>query len=323
MNLPLFYNPATACFAAFRLALCWRGGKIENYDSCLKLTILIRLFYCPGMKKISTNTQGFSARIFHVEVAGCRLRAKSIVPPATARTKEKPVLVFLHEGLGCIELWRDFPEAVCASTDCAGLVYDRKGYGGSEPYGGPWPQDYLTMESSTYLPGLLKACNINNAILIGHSDGGTIALITAATYGDMISGVITEAAHVFVEDITIKGIRKAVKAFETTSLKAKLARYHQENTETIFHRWADRWLSAEFYDWNIEEYLPRITCPLLVLQGEEDEYGSAAQVTGIVSQVSGPAQSRLIPNCGHVPHFQAQNTVLAEIMRFINALIRS
>jgi len=275
------------------------------------------------MKKIATNTQGFSSRIFHVEVAGCRLRAKSIEPPATAQAKDKPVLVFLHEGLGCIELWRDFPETVCVSTGCRGLVYDRKGYGGSDVYKDPWPQDYLTIESSTYLPGLLKACNINNAILIGHSDGGTIALLTAAMYGEQIHSVITEAAHVFVEDITIEGIRQAVKAFETTSLKAKLTRYHQENTETIFHRWADRWLSAEFYSWNIEEYLPKVTCPLLVLQGEDDEYGTAAQVEGIVSQVSGAVQSRLIPNCGHVPHFQAQDTVLAEMTRFIKALIRS
>lgn len=274
------------------------------------------------MKNIAPNKQSLSSRIFHVEVDGCRLRAKSIKPPATAQAKEKPVLVFLHEGLGCIEIWRDFPEAVCASTDSAGLVYDRKGYGGSDAYKGPWRQDYLTIESSTYLPGFLEACNIKNAVLIGHSDGGTIALLAAALNSEPIRGVITEAAHIFVEDITAEGIRQAVKAFETTSLKDKLARYHGENTETIFHRWADRWLSAEFYRWNIEEYLPRITCPLLVLQGVDDEYGTAAQVEGIVAQVSGPVQSRLIPHCGHVPHFQAQETVLAEITRFINALVR-
>jgi pimeloyl-ACP methyl ester carboxylesterase len=273
------------------------------------------------MQKIATNTKGFSSRIFHVEVAGCRLRAKSIEPPATDQAKEKPVLVFLHEGLGCIELWRDFPEAVCVSTSCTGLVYDRKGYGGSDAYGGPWPQDYLTIESSIYLPGLLEACDISNAVLIGHSDGGSIALIAAATYHHLICGVITEAAHVFVEDITIEGIRKAVRAFETTSLKDKLARYHRENTETVFNRWVERWLSAEFYNWNIERYLPRITCPLLVIQGEDDEYGTAAQVEGIVSQVSGPVQSRLIPDCGHVPHFQAPDAVLAEMTRFINALV--
>ncbi len=270
-----------------------------------------------------THTQGLSSRIFHVEVAGCRLRAKSINPATAGQAKKETVLVFLHEGLGCIELWRDFPEAVCASTGCTGLVYDRKGYGGSDSYGGPWPQDYLVIESSTYLPGVLKACHIDNAILIGHSDGGTIALITAATHGNMIHGVITEAAHIFVEDLTIEGIRKAVNAFETTSLKDKLARYHRENTEAIFHRWADRWLSAEFYNWNIEEYLPRITCPLLVLQGEDDEYGSADQVIGIVSQVSGPAQNQLIPNCGHVPHFQARETVLAAMTRFVKTLIHS
>jgi len=280
----------------------------------------MELFYLMDMKKTAVNTQSLSARIFHVKVAGCRLRAKSIDLPAAARAKDKPVLVFLHEGLGCIELWRDFPETVCASTGCAGLVYDRKGYGGSDAYGGPWPQDYLTTESSTYLPGLLKACNINNAVLIGHSDGGTIALLAAAVHGQGICGIITEAAHIFVEDVTLAGIRRAVEAFETTSLQDKLARYHRENTQTVFSRWADRWLSAEFYDWNIEEYLPRITCPLLVLQGADDEYGTAGQVAGIAAQVSGPVQTRLIHACGHVPHFQARDAVLAEMTSFINTL---
>lgn len=275
------------------------------------------------MGKNITNTKGITSHIFHVETAGCRLRVKGIKPSISIPDKEKPVLVFLHEGLGCIELWRDFPETVCLSTGCAGIVYDRKGYGGSDVYKEPWPQNYLSIESTIYLPGLLAACNIDNAILIGHSDGGTIALLTAAISGEHIRGVITEAAHIFVEDLTIDGIRKAVEAFTTANLKDKLARYHQENTETVFHRWADRWLSPKFYNWNIEEYLPRITCPLLVIQGENDEYGTAAQVERIVSQVSGPVKSLRIPNCGHAPHFQAQETVLAEITAFINTLMHS
>jgi len=131
-------------------------------------------------------SKDISHRIFHAQVAGCRLRVKRIEPSVPGQSLQKPTLVFLHEGLGCIELWRDFPEAVCAATGCAGLVYDRKGYGGSDPYGGPWPLDYLRKESKVYLPGLLRNCDLEHAVLIGHSDGGTISLLprraTAAGY---------------------------------------------------------------------------------------------------------------------------------------------
>jgi pimeloyl-ACP methyl ester carboxylesterase len=279
------------------------------------------LFYLLGMQQTLTNAESIPSRIFHIEAAGCRFRVKSIEPAGMEPAKEKPTLVFLHEGLGCIELWRDFPQAVCESTGCDGLVYDRKGYGGSDTYGGPWPTDYLTIESQAYLPALLEACNIKDAVLIGHSDGGTIALLAASFCGERIRGLITEAAHIFVEDITLEGIRRAVQSFETTDLKDRLARYHHENTDTTFHRWANRWLSLEFYDWNIEEYLAKITCPLLVLQGEDDEYGTAAQVQRIVSGVSGPVEARLIPRCGHVPHFQSRGTVLSEMTNFIKSLI--
>jgi len=273
------------------------------------------------MKPYSTEKKSVSIRTFHVRAAGNLLRVQSIMPHNTEPVKNQPTLVFLHEGLGCIELWRDFPETLCTSTGCAGLVYERKGYGGSEKFSGPWPLDYLQEEALTCLPPLLEACRVDDAILVGHSDGGTIALITASTNSDLVRGVITEAAHIFVEDITIAGIRNAVKDFETTNLKDKLARYHKENTETIFLRWADRWLSPEFYNWNIEEYLPKITCPILVLQGEDDEYGTPAQVEGIASLVSGPVDVKLIPDCGHAPHSQAKDAVLAEMTRFIKMLI--
>lgn len=280
-------------------------------------------FVCPTPFALTKNLKGNNnifSRTFHVQTAGCQLRVKRIEPEHGTLLKHRPTLVFLHEGLGCIEIWRDFPETLCESIDCSGLVYDRRGYGGSEMFEGPWPVDYLEMESLIYLPDLLKECNIDNAILVGHSDGGTIALITAASHSNLISGIITEAAHIFVEQITIDGIRSAVKAFETTSLKEKFARYHKKNTETIFYRWADRWLSPEFQNWNIQDILPKITCPALILQGKDDEYGTAAQVMGIADRVSGPVDVKLIPNCGHAPHFQAKNTVLSEMTRFIEGL---
>ncbi len=261
-----------------------------------------------------------SSRTFHVEAADCQLRVKRIEPDPATRFKDRPTLVFLHEGLGCIEIWRDFPETLCESVGCSGLVYDRKGYGGSEMFEGPWPIDYLEMESLTYLPALLKACNINDAVLVGHSDGGTIALITAAFHSNLVSGIITEAAHIFVEPITIEGIRSTVESFETTSLKERFARYHKDHTETIFYRWANRWLSLEFSNWNIQKDLSKIICPILVLQGEDDGYGTPAQVEGIAAQVSGPVHVKLIPDCGHTPHFQAKDTVLSEMKQFIEGL---
>lgn len=276
---------------------------------------------CPYVTLYMNQTStDISQRIFHTQVAGCRLRVKRIEPVVPGKSLQKPTLVFLHEGLGCIELWRDFPEVVCAATACNGLVYDRKGYGGSDPYDGPWPFDYLFKESEVYLPGLLKNFDLEHAVLFGHSDGGTIALLSAATNSSRVRGVITEAAHIFVELSTLAGIRDAVKAYEAGDLKARLARYHGENTETVFRRWADRWLSPDFFDWNIEPHLPKVTCPLLALQGENDEFGTARQLQGIATGVSGPVEAKLLPECGHVPHVQARSVVLNEMIRFINSL---
>lgn len=261
-----------------------------------------------------------SSRTFHVQTAGCRLRVKRIEPEPGTLVKDRPTLVFLHEGLGCIEIWKDFPETICGTLGCSGLVYDRRGYGGSEIFEGPWPVDYLEIESSKYLPALLKECDIDHAVLIGHSDGGTIALITAAFHSNSIRGIITEAAHIFVEQITIESIRRTVEAFETTSLREKLVRYHKKQTETIFYRWANRWLSPEFYGWNIQKDLSKITCPVLVLQGKDDVYGTFSQVKGIADKVSGPVRVKLIPDCGHTPHFEAKDIVLSEMKRFIEGL---
>lgn len=272
------------------------------------------------MKKNLKEKKNIFSRTFHVQAAGCQLRVKRIEPESGTHLKDRSTLVFLHEGLGCIEIWRDFPETLCESLGYSGLVYDRRGYGGSEMFEGPWPVNYLEMESLIYLPAVLKKCNIDNSVLIGHSDGGTIALIAAASHSNLVSGVITEAAHIFVEQITIEGIRSAVEAFETTSLKKKFARYHKEHTETIFYRWAKRWLSPEFQNWNIQDILPKINCPALILQGIDDEYGTTAQVMGIAGRVSGPVDVKLIPDCGHIPHFQAKDTVLSEMTRFIEGL---
>jgi pimeloyl-ACP methyl ester carboxylesterase len=256
---------------------------------------------------------------FSIYAAEHRLTAEFIRP----RTKRdnRPVLVFLHEGLGSIGQWRDFPEKICARTGCPALVYDRWGYGGSDPLTEPRKPDYLHDEALQSLPEVLNQCAIDKPILIGHSDGGSIAIIYAGTYPPKVSGIITEAAHVFVEDVTVEGIKRAVEVYENTDLKKRLAKFHDNNTELMFRGWADIWLSKGFRNWNIEEYLPHITCPLLAIQGKDDEYGTPAQVGAIVGKVTGPARASIIDNCGHIPHIQAMEKVFSEMASFISEIV--
>jgi pimeloyl-ACP methyl ester carboxylesterase len=264
---------------------------------------------------LSTTKERFS-----IQAAKHRLSAELIRP--RAETGSRPVLVFLHEGLGSIGQWRDFPEEICATTGCPALVYDRWGYGGSDPLTQPRRPDYLHDEALLSLPEVLNQCAIHKPILIGHSDGGSIAIIYAGTYHQKVTGVITEAAHVFVEDVTVEGIRSAVEVYESTDLKKRLAKFHGNNTELMFRGWADIWLSPEFRNWNIEKCLPHITCPLLAIQGKDDEYGTPAQVEAIVGKATGPARASMIDNCGHIPHMQATERVFAEMVNFISDLVK-
>ena len=257
---------------------------------------------------------------FHLYAAGHRLSALFLTPGETPA--DSPVLVFLHEGLGSIGQWRDFPDAVCAATGCPALIYDRWGYGGSDPLTAPRKPHYLHDEALISLPEILKQCGIERPIFIGHSDGGSIALIYTGTYPERVLGIITEAAHVFVEDVTVEGIRRAVEVYERTDLKTRLAKFHGSNTDSMFHGWADTWLSPDFRNWNIEEYLPAITCPVLASQGKEDEYGTPAQIAAIAGKVSGPATACMIENCGHIPHIQAREKVLAKMVSFIRSLMK-
>ena len=234
--------------------------------------------------------------------------------------EDRPTLVFLHDSLGCIELWRDFPQQLGKATHHNVLVYDRQGYRKSNPFGTEERKnDYLEVEADT-LNLLLEKCDIHHAILFGHSDGGSIALIAAAKYPENIKGIITEGAHIFVEEITLQGIREAVKAYHTTNLNEKLAKYHGDKTEAVFWAWANTWLADEFARWNIEHFLPQIQCPVLVIQGGKDEFGSLAQVNGIVEQVSGKAERFIIPSIGHTPHKEAKEVVLEKTVEFIHQI---
>ncbi len=258
-------------------------------------------------------------QIFIVDAKDFRVRVKQI--SAEPGSRNFPPLVFLHEGLGSLEMWRNFPETLCASLQMQGLVYERRGYGKSDMLPeGPWPVDYLVTESQKYLPAVLDAWGIGECILIGHSDGGSIALIAAALMKDRIKAIITEAAHIYNEEITSAGIREVVKMYETGNLREKLRRYHGKHTDAVFYRWADTWLSEEFVTWNIERFLPDIQCPFLLIQGKNDEYATVKHAEDIARQVSGPVNLQIIPQCGHVPHFQAREKVLELMKGFIESL---
>lgn len=253
---------------------------------------------------------------FDLYAAGHRLHAERLIPPHSAAG---PTLVFLHEGLGSITQWRDFPAKLCARTGLPGLMYDRWGYGRSDPLTGPRPDDYLEREAQDSLPEVLAACGITTPpILFGHSDGASIALLFAAAYPDRTRAVVSEAAHVSVEEVCLAGIRRACVAYERGKLRQQLHRHHGDNTDLMFRGWGDTWLRPERRDWNMETELRRISCPALIIQGADDEYGTRAQVDAIAAGVSGPAEILWLPGCTHVPHQQMREPVLTAVADFIS-----
>lgn len=255
---------------------------------------------------------------FELQAAGHRLYAERLRP---ANAADEPTLVFLHEGLGSIGQWRDFPAKLCTLTRLPGLVYERWGYGQSESLiDSPRPLDYLEQEACQSLPEVLAACGITQPpILFGHSDGASIVLLFAAAYPQQVRAVISEAGHVFVEDVCLEGIQAARSAFydEQDRLRRGLQRYHGANTDLMFRGWCETWLWPERRDWNMEAQLSRITCPTLIIQGADDEYATRAQVDAIAVGVSGLREILWLPSCGHVPHQQAQAATLAATVRFI------
>ena len=234
---------------------------------------------------------------------------------------DKPYLVFLHEGLGCIEMWKQFPENLCRQTGCPGLLYDRQGYGQSSPLTNDRDIDYVHQYAQTELSFLLDTIlNDRSCILVGHSDGGSIALIYGAAYRPRLKAIVTIAAHVFVEKKTAEGIQLAYNKYLKQGAPG-LIKYHGNKTDAIFRDWAEVWLSDWFRSWNLETLLPKIRCPVLAVQGADDEYGTAKQVESIVSCVTGPAEPLIIENCGHVPHLKCEDTVLAAANFFIDRYV--
>jgi len=251
-----------------------------------------------------------------LQVVGHRLEYEVIrAPGADTGTENRPVLVFLHEGLGSLAMWKAFPRAVVDATGCDALVYSRYGHGKSARLAEPRAADYMHREALEALPELLAALGIARPVLIGHSDGASIALIYAGARRP-VRGLVLLAPHVFVEDLTVASIARVKTAFETTDISSKLARYHDDAVGT-FWGWNDIWLSPAFRAWNIEEYLPFIDVPTLLVQGEDDEYGTLAQIESIARHVKGPVEKVVLARCGHSPQVDQKAATLHAVSTFV------
>ena len=231
------------------------------------------------------------------------------------------VLVFLHEGLGCVELWRNFPHALSERLGLRSFIYSRQGYGKSDPISLPRTPTFMHVEALEVLPEVLDRAGIDRAILIGHSDGASISLINAGGSQDpRVEAVVVLAAHVFNECITVSSIEAARLAFQTTKLRDKLAKYHGTNVDCAFWGWNDVWLNPEFKAWNIENYLPSIKVPVLAIQGKDDQYGTSAQLDAIKTGIGNNVTAKLISGCGHSPHLEQKQITLDLIASFVGKL---
>ncbi len=237
----------------------------------------------------------------------------------------KPLLLFLHEGLGSIAQWKKFPEKLCESLDLPGLVYERYGYGHSTALQEERKANYLDVEGNYYFPKLIENLSLTEQklILVGHSDGASIALIYASLFPKNILMVVSMAAHVFNEQISVDSIKKLRVLYECNDrLKKSFEKYHFDHTDSTFYAFANTITHDSFKEWNIEHYLTDITAPILAIQGYNDEYGTALQVESIVTKSQNKYNRNLmIPKCGHSPHLQKQTFVLNQIVEFYNAIL--
>jgi pimeloyl-ACP methyl ester carboxylesterase len=236
-----------------------------------------------------------------------------------AVSDEAPSLIFLHEGLGSVAMWRDFPARVAMATGAQAIVYSRSGYGRSSPRTGPYDVDYMHREALDILPRLFDAWGISEPVLVGHSDGASIALIQAAADTSPVSALALVAPHIYVEPVSVQSITEAREHFKTTDLEQRLGRYHDDPTHA-FQGWNDIWLHADFLNWNIEALLPSIDCPILAIQGENDAYGTMVQIDSIATGTRGPVELLKLPDCGHSPHRDQPSSTLDALSTFINGL---
>jgi pimeloyl-ACP methyl ester carboxylesterase len=253
-----------------------------------------------------------------LSVSGASLEYKWLAP----QSAEAPTIILLHEGLGSVGLWGDFPEQLREATGAGIFVYSRAGYGQSSPVALPRPLDYMHREALEVLPKLLDAIGFRRGLLLGHSDGASIATIYAGAHQDhRLNGLVLIAPHFIVEDISVKSIAAIKTAFETTDLKTKLARWHKD-VDNAFYGWNGAWLDPKFRDWDISEYLAYIRVPVMVLQGVDDQYGTLRQVEIAQEECYCPVDLKVISGAGHSPHREAPGATLDAIEQFAKAALR-
>jgi pimeloyl-ACP methyl ester carboxylesterase len=247
-------------------------------------------------------------------VAGRNIEYR-MIPGDAAR----PALVFLHEGLGSAGLWRDFPDKVAARLGSRALVYSRFGYGQSDGLLAPRTSQFMHEEALQFLPPLLDQLGVERPLLIGHSDGASIALIYAGASGRAVAGLALMAPHVFVEPVCVDSIARIRETYRTGDLKVRLARHHA-HVNDAFLGWADTWLLPEFLAWSIEDVVAAITQPMLLIQGLDDEYGTLAQLDRIEARTQGSTSRLVLAGCGHAPQRDQEATVLEAIVAFAKSL---
>lgn len=231
---------------------------------------------------------------------------------AGAAARRAPI-VLLHDSLGCVELWRDFPAALCEATGRRVVAYDRLGFGRSDVRDGPMPPDFIADEASRFFPVVLQALGMRRFVAFGHSVGGGMAVNCAARWADDCEALVTVSAQAFVEDRTVQGLRVAREQFKEPAQMQRLTRYHGDKAAWVLEAWLGTWLSAEFAGWSLEGVLPRVRCPALAIHGADDEYGSPAHPALIAARAGAPVRIELLAQTGHVPHRERPEAVLEAV----------
>jgi pimeloyl-ACP methyl ester carboxylesterase len=249
-----------------------------------------------------------------VEVPGGRVFVRTWTP--RAGSDELPV-VLLHDSLGCVDLWRDFPELLADHLTRPVIAYDRLGFGRSSPRGELPSVNFIQEEAEVYFPAVRRELGVAGYVLFGHSVGGGMALRIACSSGEPCRAVVSESAQAFVEDRTLAGIRQAREQFERPEQVGKLARWHGDKAGWVLRAWTDVWLSPAFAAWSLEADLPRVRCPVLAIHGDRDEYGSVAFPRLIGSLAGGPTEVAILEGCGHVPHRERPGDVLDRVAKFL------
>jgi pimeloyl-ACP methyl ester carboxylesterase len=256
-----------------------------------------------------------------LRVHGVTLESRWIGPPP----EQRPTLVFLHGGLACLATWHDFPEALAQATGCGALVFSRRGHGRSGPAPKLWRVSFMHEEARRWLPSVLLQAGVRRPLLVGHSDGASIAILFAARRrgGPRPLGLVLLAPHVVVEDRTVESIRALLEEPKRAEMLRRLRRRHGRKAGRLFEAWTGVWLRRSFRSWSIAGEVARVTPPLFVLQGDQDEFGTLAQLDAVRARARGPFASRILEGCGHVPHRDRPEQTLAAVAGFVRPLLKS